>query len=117
MPKCTICGKTVPQDGWGATAQRNDGGGYTHLRCLPKRSPAPTPAAPGRPHSPATAVRGAQLPPSEYLTLTAAAHLLGIHKATLRRRIKKGTLPAFRLAHGQTILIERTALTAILELL
>jgi excisionase family DNA binding protein len=95
-------------------------------------SPAPTAAAitntPGQPHNPSDyltlpaadyltlpAADYLTLPAADYLTLPAAAQLLGISAQTLRLRIKTGTLAAFRLAGGQTILIERAALLALLE--
>lgn len=54
-------------------------------------------------------------PPSEYLTLTEAANLLRVSKSTLRQRIRRGMLPAKRLRGGQTVLVARQSLQALLD--
>ena len=109
MKKCSICGRAIPEAGWGQFAYcTDDGTAYIHHQCRPAApSPPPEPitTAPGDTHS----------PPSEFLTLTDAAALLGLHPSTLRRRIKNRTLPAFRLDGGQTVLIERAALLKLLH--
>lgn len=54
-------------------------------------------------------------PPAEYLTLAEAAHLLRVSKSTLRQRIRRGMLPAKRLRGGQTVLVARQSLQALLD--
>lgn len=107
---CSICGGKIKEDGWGAVAYTtSDGADYIHHKCRP--APKPSPALKPRQSSPA----GPHSPPSEYLTLPDAAKLLGLSASTLRRRIKNGSLAAFRLDGGQTLLIQRTALLALLR--
>lgn len=123
MKKCSICGTAIAENarhGWGETATTiNDGRDYVHHRCaagaaaIHKAQAKPTPATAPKPSQKPLAE--AHSPPSGYLTLPQAARLLGLSSATLRRRIKSGSLPAFRLGDGQTILIERAALLALLR--
>lgn len=111
MRTCHVCGKTIPEDGWGDYAYCTpDGHDYIHHACDPEPptlqpAPEPTPAPPGATHS----------PPDGFLTLKDAAALLDVSVMTLRRRIKDKTLPAFRLAGGQTILVQRAALLKLLH--
>ena len=106
MPKkCSLCGSKIPEDGWGKHAYCTaDGSRYIHHKCRP--APAPAPPA-GRAAPPE--------PNADYLTLPDAAKLIGVSASTLRRRIKNGSLPAFRLDGGQTLLIERAALLRLLR--
>lgn len=107
---CSICGGDIRDDGddgevgWSQSAFCTaDGSRFIHYECQHIEQPSrPAPPPP-------------KVDPSQYLTLPAAAQLLGISTQTLRRRIKAGTLAAFRLAGGQTILLERAALLRLLE--
>lgn len=107
MKICIVCQGEINENGWSQYAyDTNNGHDYIHHTC---RSAAPTPI-------PAAAqVTPPITPPSEYLTLPDAAALLGVSPQTLRRRIHAGTLPAFRLAGGQTILVQRAALLQLLH--
>lgn len=56
----------------------------------------------------------------EFLSVREAAELLGVSQATIRRRIKKGMIKAYRLRGGRrmgSIRIKRADLLAALELL
>ncbi len=125
MPKrCLICRQHIASDNdktWPERAYSENTWGahvdYIHHACRPpaptKPEPAPTlkavPAAPGDTHSAPSDFL------DQYLTLPDAAKLLGVSTATLRRRIKTRTLAAYRLAGGQTILVQRAALLDLLE--
>ena len=50
-----------------------------------------------------------------FLTMDEAAALLRVSKATIRRRIRDGELPAKRLRGGQTVLIEQSDVLALLD--
>jgi excisionase family DNA binding protein len=51
--------------------------------------------------------------PTEYLSISEAALLLGVSRATIQRRIASGELPATRLgARGNAVRIPRAALDA-----
>ncbi len=110
MKLCLVCRQSINEDGWGQYAYcTNNGHDYIHHGCRPS-APPDTTQDPFGPVIPDVATT-----PSEYLTLPAAAQLLGVSPQTLRRRIKAGTLPAFRLAGGQTILLQRAALLKLLH--
>ena len=103
MKKCAVCGRRINDNGWGKHAYAtDDGSAYIHHQCRPD----PPIRAQASPTGPLI---------SEFLTLPQAAQLLGVSTQTLRRRIKARTLAAFRLDGGQTILIERAALLALLK--
>jgi len=117
MPKrCLVCRQHIASDNdetWPERAYSENTWGahvdYIHHACRP---PAPAPAPRAAPPPPQVADRGTE---AEYLTLPDAAKLLGVSTATLRRRIKTRTLAAYRLAGGQTILVQRAALLNLLE--
>ncbi len=110
MKICIVCQGEINENGWGEYAYCTaDGRQYIHHGCRPS-APPDTTQDPFGPVIPALATT-----PSEYLTLPDAAQLLGVSPQTLRRRIKAGTLTAFRLAGGQTILIQRAALLKLLH--
>ncbi len=111
---CIVCQGEINDNGWGQYAYcTNNGHDYIHHGCHPS-APPDTTADPF--HPPITSSSSDQVStPSEYLTLPDAAQLLGISPQTLRRRIKAGTLTAFRLAGGQTILVQRAALLKLLH--
>lgn len=108
---CKRCGQPIntQTDSW--EMKHTDDGKYAlgiqHVTCppgpelqaLPPLEPAP--AAPGT--SP------------DYLTMDEAAQLLRVSKGTIRNRIKSGDLPAKRLRGGQTVLVERRDVLALLE--
>jgi len=50
-----------------------------------------------------------------YLSMDEAALLLRVSKGTIRNRIKSGDLPAKRLKGGQTVLVEKQDVLALLE--
>lgn len=128
MPKrCLVCRQHIASDNdetWPERAYSENTWGahvdYIHHACRP---PAPAPAPRAAPPPPLEAVPAApgdtHSAPSDfldqYLTLPDAAKLLGVSTATLRRRIKARTLAAYRLAGGQTILVQRAALLNLLE--
>ncbi len=116
---CAICGGRINDDGWGEFAYvASNGRDFIHHGCTPA-APAPPPPirnTPRQPHNKASSPTSSESDfPSEFLTLPDAARLLGLSPATLRRRIKARTLPAFRLDGGQAILIERAALLRLLK--
>ena len=50
-----------------------------------------------------------------FVTMDEAAEMLRVSKATIRRRIREGELPAKRLRGGQTVLIEQQHVLSLLE--
>ena len=98
---CPKCGRPVLQT---HSFESFSNGGtviYQHFTCPRSCTPADLPLI--------------TAPPSEYLTLTEAAHLLRVSKSTLRQRIRRGMLPAKRLRGGQTVLVARQSLQALLD--
>lgn len=95
---CAKCGRPIDPltDSYTAHA-----GGLAHIAC-----PA-DPALPVQDVPPA--------PASDFLTLLPAAALLGCHPSTLRKAIKRGDLPAFRIKGGKILYLRRQDLLALLE--
>ncbi len=114
MKICIVCQGEINDNGWGQHAYCTaDGRQYIHHQCRPSAPPDTTADPFQQGFDPVITAQAS--PPSEYLTLPDAAQLLGVSPQTLRRRIKAGTLPAFRLAGGQTILLQRAALLKLLH--
>lgn len=110
---CAVCHQPINTNGWGQYAYCTpDGREYIHHEC---RDAAPEPTPEHLPNRSQKDTRDTHNAPSEFLTLSDAARLLGVSSQTLRRRIKNGSLPAFRLAGSQSILIERAALFLLLR--
>ena len=63
--------------------------------------------------SPATNAAAGYTP--VFLSMDEAALLLRVSKGTIRNRIKSGDLPAKRLKGGQTVLVEKQDVLALLE--
>jgi len=118
---CSLCGGDIRNDdddgevGWSQSAFCTvNGSRYIHYECQYERDQLASQTKTAAATAAGTASKQ-NTDQSQYLTLPAAAQLLGISTQTLRRRIKLGSLDAFRLAGGQTILIERAALLRLLE--
>ena len=116
---CKRCGQAIntQTDSW--EMKHSDDGDYAvgiqHVTCppspelqaLPTLEPAP--AAPDAP-------KGESASDSpEYLTMDEAAQLIRVSKGTIRNRIKSGDLPAKRLRGGQTVLVLKPDVLALLD--
>jgi len=122
---CKRCGQPIntQTDSW--EMKHSDDGQYAvgiqHVTCPP--SPEIQELPPIAPSgSPSGAVapelgRGGHTVPVApvFLTMDESAALLRVSKATIRRRIRDGELPAKRLRGGQTVLIEQAHVLALLE--
>lgn len=106
---CAACGRAV--DLRNASYTVAPGGALRHATCptrpaLADASPPPVPLAGGT---------GPGVTSPEFLTLAEAATLLRCHPDTVRERIARGRLPAFRLSNGRTLLLRETDVRALLE--
>ena len=125
---CKRCGQPIntQTDSW--EMKHSDDGKYAlglqHVTCppspelqaLPPSSPFPGATAPDpREGSPLAAGVGSPGGGPVFLTMDEAAALLRVSKATIRRRIRDGELPAKRLRGGQTVLIEQSDVLALLD--
>ena len=117
--RCVRCGLPINprKDSWKMKNQD-----MQHVTCpAPAEAPEdqtpkdpPThPEAPGAKASPAPAATSGYTP--VYLSMDEAALLLRVSKGTIRNRIKSGDLPAKRLKGGQTVLVEKQDVLALLE--
>ena len=109
--RCVRCGQPIHprKDSWKMKNQE-----MQHVTC---------PAAPEdqTPKDPPTHPQNSQTPDAAagytpvYLSMDEAALLLRVSKGTIRNRIKSGDLPAKRLKGGQTVLVEKQDVLALLE--
>ena len=115
---CKRCGQPIntQTDSW--EMKHSDDGKYAvglqHVTCPPSPELQSLPASPfpNREGSPLAAGVGSA---PIFLTMDEAAALLRVSKATIRRRIRDGELPAKRLRGGQTVLIEQSDVLALLD--
>ena len=114
---CQRCGQSIntQTESW-EMKQSEDGKyatGIQHVTCPP--SPELQSLSPANPalQNWGGGARGGQSP--IFLTMEEAASLLRVSKATIRRRIRDGELPAKRLRGGQTVLIDQKDVLALLE--
>ena len=126
---CKRCGQPIntQTDSW--EMKHSEDGQYAvglqHVTCPPSPELQALPASLDSPASPFPVREGSALVPglgSEgagpapvFLTMDEAAALLRVSKATIRRRIRDGELPAKRLRGGQTVLIEQSDVLALLD--
>ncbi len=116
---CKRCGQAIntQTDSW--EMKHTDDGKYAvgiqHVTCpaSPELQSLP-PSLSASPLPPAGEGRGMGAGPI-FLTMDEAAALLRVSKATIRRRIRDGELPAKRLRGGQTVLIEQSDVLALLD--
>ena len=122
---CKRCGQPIntQTDSW--EMKTGDDGKYAvgiqHVTCPPSpetsgpmpQPPRMYPSLTGRGRRSRAGGGGHRLP--VFLTMDEAAALLRVSKATIRRRIRDGELPAKRLRGGQTVLIEQAHVLALLE--
>lgn len=117
---CKRCGQPIntQTDSW--EMKLSDDGKYAvgiqHVTCPPgpelQNLPLTSQPFPNREGSaPAPGVGSAPV----FLTMDEAAALLRVSKGTIRNRIKSGVLPAKRLRGGQTVLIDKRDVLALLE--
>ena len=119
---CKRCGQPIntQTDSW--EMKRSEDGQYAvgiqHITCPPgpELQNLPPPDAPlfDREGAPLAAGVGSSDPPV-FLTMDEAALLIRVSKQTIRRLIRSGDLPAKRLRNGQTVLIDRRDVLALLE--
>ena len=116
---CKRCGQPIntQTDSW--EMKHSDDGKYAvglqHVTCPPSPELQSLPASPPLPFPNR---EGSALAPGvgpTFLTMDEAAALLRVSKATIRRRIRDGELPAKRLRGGQTVLIEQSDVLALLD--
>ena len=116
---CKRCGQAIntQTDSW--EMKHTDDGKYAvgiqHVTCpaSPELQALSAPLS-----SPLPNREGSALAPGVgpiFLTMDEAAALLRVSKATIRRRIRDGELPAKRLRGGQTVLIEQSDVLALLD--
>ena len=124
---CKRCGQPIntQTDSW--EMKHTDDGKYAvglqHVTCPPSPELQSLPASLDSPASPFPNREGSALVPGvgsegltpTFLTMDEAAALLRVSKATIRRRIRDGELPAKRLRGGQTVLIEQSDVLALLD--
>ena len=119
---CKRCGQPIntQTDSW--EMKHSDDGKYAvglqHVTCPPSPELQSLPASLDSPASPFPNREGSALVPGvgpTFLTMDEAAALLRVSKATIRRRIRDGELPAKRLRGGQTVLIEQSDVLALLD--
>ena len=124
---CKRCGQPIntQTDSW--EMKHSDDGKYAlglqHVTCPPSpelQALPPSPSSPSLPFppregSPLAAGVGSPGGGPVFLTMDEAAALLRVSKATIRRRIRDGELPAKRLRGGQTVLIEQSDVLALLD--
>lgn len=112
---CKRCGQAIntQTDSW--EMKHTDDGKYAvgiqHVTCPASPELQALPQTP--PSGPPELGRGGLTP--IFLTMDEAAALLRVSKATIRRRIRDGELPAKRLRGGQTVLIEQSDVLALLD--
>ena len=112
---CKRCGQPIntQTDSW--EMKHTDDGKYAlgiqHVTCPPGPELSALPALEPPPAPPAEAV---EVSP-DYLTMDEAAQLLRVSKGTIRNRIKSGDLPAKRLRGGQTVLVLKRDVLALLD--
>lgn len=105
---CQRCGQSIntQTDSW--EMKHSEDGKYAqgvqHVTC---------PASPAIQELPTAAEPAPSRP--VFVTMDEAAEMLRVSKATIRRRIREGELPAKRLRGGQTVLIEQQHVLALLE--
>ncbi len=118
---CKRCGQPIntQTDSW--EMKHTDDGKYAvgiqHVTCPPSpelQALPPSPSLPFPPREGALLAAGVGSAPT-FLTMDEAAALLRVSKATIRRRIRDGELPAKRLRGGQTVLIEQSDVLALLD--
>ena len=109
--RCVRCGQPIHprKDSWKMKNQD-----MQHVTC-----PAPAEAPeqkdpPTHPQASPTPNAAAGYTPV-FLSMDEAALLLRVSKGTIRNRIKSGDLPAKRLKGGQTVLVEKQDVLALLE--
>ncbi len=107
--RCHHCGLPINprKDSWKMKNQE-----MQHVTCPQDPNTQDPKDPPTHPHTP-----GAN-PPQDapvYLSMDEAALLLRVSKGTIRNRIKSGDLPAKRLKGGQTVLVEKQDVLALLE--
>ena len=122
---CKRCGQAIntQTDSWEMkhTVDGKYAVGLQHVTCPPSPELQALPVSRdplASPSSPFPNREGAALAPGvgpTFLTMDEAAALLRVSKATIRRRIRDGELPAKRLRGGQTVLIERSDVLALLD--
>ncbi len=123
---CKRCGQAIntQTDSW--EMKHSDDGKYAvglqHVTCPASPELQAVPSSPSSPfpnrEGSALALRVASAAPGvgpTFLTMDEAAALLRVSKATIRRRIRDGELPAKRLRGGQTVLIEQSDVLALLD--
>ena len=112
---CKRCGQAIntQTDSW--EMKHTDDGKYAvgiqHVTCPASPELHALPASP--PSAPLPRA-GAGTGPI-FLTMDEAAALLRVSKATIRRRIRDGDLPAKRLRGSQAVLIEQSDVLALLD--
>ena len=109
--RCVRCGQPIHprKDSWKMKNQE-----MQHVTCpaAPEdQTPKDPPTHPQE--SPAPNVAAGYTP--VFLSMDEAALLLRVSKGTIRNRIKSGDLPAKRLKGGQTVLVEKQDVLALLE--
>jgi len=116
---CNRCGQPIntQTDSW--EMRHTDDGKYAvgiqHATC------PPSPELQGLPPSPSLPFpnkEGSALAPGvgpTFLTMDEAALLIRVSKPTIRRLIRSGDLPAKRLRNGQTVLIRKQDVLALLD--
>ena len=110
---CQRCGQSIntQTDSW--EMKHSEDGKYAqgvqHVTC-----PASSVLQEIHPVTAPTAVEAAPDRPV-FVTMDEAAEMLRVSKATIRRRIRDGELPAKRLRGGQTVLIEQQHVLSLLE--
>ncbi len=110
---CQRCGQSIntQTDSW--EMKHSEDGKYAqgvqHVTC------PVSPALQELPPTPDAAALDAAPDRPVFVTMDEAAEMLRVSKATIRRRIRDGDLPAKRLRGGQTVLIEQQHVLALLE--
>ena len=124
---CKRCGQAIntQTDSW--EMKHTDAGKYAvglqHVTCPPSPELQALPASVDSPAPPFPQREGSALGPGlgsegltpTFLTMDEAAALLRVSKATIRRRIRDGDLPAKRLRGSQAVLIEQSDVLALLD--
>jgi excisionase family DNA binding protein len=117
---CKRCGQPIntQTDSW--EMKHSDDGQYAvgiqHVTCPPSPElQSLPPASEPLPHKEGSALAPGVGTAPAYLTMDEAAALLRVSKGTIRNRIKSGNLPAKRLRGGQTVLVEKQDVLALLE--
>ena len=122
LKTCVRCGRSLNTQTESWEMKTGEDGKYAvgiqHVTCPPKPEVSDllevSDLAPAPPPAPAAeAVPVSALP--IFVTMDQAAEMIHVSKATIRRRIQSGELPAFRLRGGQTVLIDQKDVLALLE--